>query len=254
LCVAQRRVLRCDDSEGDPRADKLACRKVGLRSMVVAPLNHGETTVGVLKIAAADAHFFTDAHVHILEMMSGLIGAAMYHAAEYGTNELYHKATHDALTGLANRALFYDRLRQGIGIARRHSCRLAILNLDMDGLKAINDQFGHRAGDAAIRETGRRISQISRESDTVARLGGDEFAVIMARIDSPDAAIGHADRLDGDIRRPFSFEGVPLALAASIGVATFPDDGGDVDILVERADQAMYAVKRTREARMPGRR
>jgi len=245
LCVEQRTVLRCDDSESDVRVDKEACRKVGLRSMVVAPLNHGETTVGVLKIAAAEPNVFSDEHVNILQLMCGLIASAMYHAVRYETNELYHRATHDALTGLANRALFYDRLRQNLSLARRQSSQLGILNLDMDGLKPINDQYGHRAGDAAIREIGQRISKVSRESDTVARLGGDEFAVITVDVGGRESAMRHADRLIGEIRKPFSFEDNQLALDASIGVAIFPDDGTELDPLIEKADQAMYAVKRT---------
>jgi len=251
LCVAQRCVLRCDDSEIDPRADREACRKVGLRSMVVTPLNHGESTIGVLKIAATEPNVFTDAHVRILDLMCGLIAAAMSNSVQYETSELYHKATHDALTGLANRALFYDRLRQSLRLAHRKSTRLAILNLDLDGLKPINDTYGHRAGDAAICETGRRISRISRQSDTVARLGGDEFAVILADIDSRDSAIHQSDRLAAEIRQPFSFGDSPLPLDASIGVAIFPDDGTEMESLIEKADQAMYAVKRTRKTHRP---
>jgi len=248
LCVAQRAVLRCDDAETDPRADREACRRVGLRSMVVAPLNYGDTTIGALKIAAAEPNAFKNEHVTVLELMCGLIAASMSHAAQHETNELYHQATHDALTGLANRALFYDRLRQSLKLADRQSARVGILNLDMDGLKPINDTYGHRAGDAAICETGRRISQISRQSDTVARLGGDEFAIIMADVDSRDSVIHHTNRLADAIRRPFSFENSPIALDASIGLAVFPDDGIEMDSLLDRADQAMYAVKRKRKA------
>jgi diguanylate cyclase (GGDEF)-like protein len=172
----------------------------------------------------------------------------MYHAVRHETNELYHRATHDALTGLANRALFYDRLRQSLSLARRQSAQLGILNLDMDGLKPINDKYGHRAGDAALCEVGQRISKISRRSDTVARLGGDEFGVIMADIDDHNSAVRHADQLAAEISRPFSFEDNPLALGASIGLATFPTDGIEMDALIERADQAMYEVKRARKA------
>ena len=247
LCVGPRTVLRCDDFESDVRVDREVCRKVGLRSMVVAPLNHGETTVGVLKIAAAVPNVFSAEHVQILELMCGLIASAMYHSVRYETNELYHRATHDALTGLANRALFYDRLRRSLSLAHRQSSQLGILNLDLDGLKPINDQFGHRAGDAAIRETGQRISKVSRQSDTVAQLGGDEFAVIAADVNGRDNVTRHADRLANEIRKPFSFEGKELALDASIGLALFPDDGIELDTLIEKADQAMYAIKRTRK-------
>jgi diguanylate cyclase (GGDEF)-like protein len=246
LCVAQRRVLRCDDSQTDPRVDKDACARVGLRSMVVAPLNHGDTAVGVLKIVASHPAAFADEHAVILDLMSGLIAAAMHNAVRYQTGELYHASTHDALTGLANRALFYDRLRQALALARRQSTRLALLNLDMDGLKPINDRYGHRAGDAAIDETGRRINAISRQSDTVARVGGDEFAVIMTDIDSRESAVRHAARLADEIGRPFCFENNQLTLGASVGLASFPDQGVEMEGLIETADQAMYAVKRTR--------
>ncbi len=247
LCIEQGRVLRCDDSESDPRVDREACRRVGLRSMVVAPLNHNDTTVGVLKIAAAAPGFFTDGHVRVLELMSGLIAAAMYHATTYETSELYHRATHDSLTGLANRALFYDRLRQCLALAHRQSAQVGLLNLDMDGLKPINDRYGHRAGDAAIRETAQRIRRISRQSDTVARLGGDEFAIILPDIACRDSALSHAGRIAAEISQPFAFEDRALDLGASIGVATFPLDGTEPDALIEQADRAMYETKRSRK-------
>jgi diguanylate cyclase (GGDEF)-like protein len=247
MCVEQGRPLRCDDSETDARVDREACRRVGLRSMVVAPLDHDGSAVGVLKIASAEPYAFTDEHIRILELMSELIAAAMFHAARNARNELYHRATHDALTGLANRALFYDRLRQGLDLARRQSCALGILNLDMDGLKPINDRHGHRAGDAAICETAARIQRASRISDTVARLGGDEFGVILSDISDRDGAVALARRIAEEIRSPFRFEGRTLPLDASIGVALYPDDGEEITTLIDTADQSMYQVKRARK-------
>jgi diguanylate cyclase (GGDEF)-like protein len=216
--------------------------------MVVSPLNHNGTTVGVLKIASSVPNAFDPQHVRILTLMSDLIAAAMFHAVKYETDALYHQATHDTLTGLANRALFYDRLRQCLALARRKSGQIGILNLDMDGLKPINDQHGHRAGDAAIREIARRISRGSRESDTVARLGGDEFGVILPELTDRDSAASLAKRIAEEIRRPFQFEDRQLPLDASIGVALFPDDGTEVESLIESADQSMYAIKRTRKS------
>jgi diguanylate cyclase (GGDEF)-like protein len=247
LCVAEGHPLQCDDSEIDPRVDREACRRVGLRSMVVSPLNHNGTTVGVLKIASSTANAFSQQHTQILTLMSELIAAAMFHAVKHETSELYHQATHDSLTGLANRALFYDRLRQSLAMARRKSGQIGILNLDMDGLKPINDQHGHRAGDAAIREIAQRISRGSRESDTVARLGGDEFGVILPEVTDRDSAATLARRIAEEIRLPFQFEDRPLPLDASIGIALFPDDGMEVETLIESADQSMYAIKRTRK-------
>jgi len=247
LCVREGSVLQCDDCENDPRVDREACRRVGLRSMVVAPLLHGETVVGVLKIVSAEPGFFTPQHVCLLGMMSELIAAAMFFSAKYEIQELYHKATHDMLTGLANRALFYDRLRQGLALAGRRSSFLCVLNLDMDGLKAINDVHGHRAGDAAIKELAGRTSRAARESDTVARLGGDEFGVILTDVRDRESAEETAERIATEIRQPFRFEDVPLALDASIGLAMFPEDASGVEDLIEKADKAMYNVKRGRK-------
>ncbi|GAB3552627.1 hypothetical protein GCM10027343_38390 [Noviherbaspirillum agri] len=247
-CVAEREILRCDDSETDERVDREACRRVGLRSMLVVPLNHLDDTVGVLKVVSPDVGAFSDADVQILGLMAELIAAAMFHAARHETNELYYRATHDALTGLANRALFYDRLRQNLAQAQRHSERVGILNLDMDGLKPINDTFGHRAGDSALKEVASRIRGESRRSDTIARLGGDEFGVILSRVADREGAELQASRLASKITMPFQFEQHPLNLSASVGVAVFPDDGTGVEELLEKADQSMYQVKRTRKS------
>jgi diguanylate cyclase (GGDEF)-like protein len=247
LCVAAAEILRCDDSDTDPRVDREACRKVGLRSMVTAPLKHGDTVVGVLKLASPGVAAFSERDIQMLRLMSDLIAAAIHHSAQFDANELYHRATHDALTGLANRALFYDRLRQNLAQARRKSAKIGLLNLDMDGLKPINDRFGHRAGDAAIREAANRISSVARQTDTVARMGGDEFAVILPEIPERHIAADHARRIGEQIRLPFAFEDNDLALDASIGIAVFPDDGDDLDALIEKADQAMYHTKRARK-------
>jgi diguanylate cyclase (GGDEF)-like protein len=247
LCVAQGQVLRCDDTETDERVDRAACRRVGLRSMVVAPLDYDGNTVGVLKIASSKPAAFEDRDVAILEMMCELIAAAMYHAARNETNELYHRATHDALTGLANRALFYDRLRQQLAQARRNGRSLGILSLDMDCLKPINDRYGHRAGDAALRTTADRLRRTSRQADTVARLGGDEFGMILSGVDGREGAVEATRRVSEQVCHVFTFEENVLPLEASVGVALFPEDGEEVDRLLESADQSMYAAKRLRK-------
>lgn len=250
LCIETGGILVCEDSETDPRVDKLACRRVGLRSMVVTPLMHEGAAVGVVKIASPEPNFFTDRHVAILKAMSDLIASAMFHAAKFEIKELYRQATRDMLTGLANRALFYDLLRQRMAQARRGSAAMAVLNLDMDGLKDINDRHGHRAGDAAIREMAKRIEGCVRESDLAARLGGDEFGVILADVGGREDAAKAAKRCSQAIERPFHFERIPLPLGASIGLAVFPDDAHDLDTLLDRADQAMYEVKRARKGDM----
>ena len=246
LCVATGKIQVCRDSESDPRVDREACRRVGLRSMVVAPLAFNDITIGVLKIAGPEIDAFDDRAIRILGLMTELIGAAIYKASDF--DELYHRATHDALTGISNRALFYDRLRQDLMMAARRSACVGILNLDMDGLKPINDRYGHRAGDAAIREIAQRIKRSCRESDTVARLGGDEFGVVLTEVRDRGSAEMRAGHIVAEIGAPFEFEANPLALRASLGIAVFPEDGTDVNMLVEKADQAMYTTKRARKA------
>lgn len=253
LCVRLGQILRSDDILVDPRVDLRPFQQVGIRSMIVAPLKHNGSVVGVLKIVSASTHAFTARDIRVLELMSELIAAAMYYAGRNESNFLYQQATHDSLTGVANRTLFFDRLRQRISSGRRQIGRLGILVIDMDGLKRINDNFGHRAGDAAIRETALRISRIPRRSDIVARLGGDEFGVILGEISNPGDLRAIVHRISQETDQPFRFESNTLELTASIGHARFPDDGTDVDALLEAADRSMYEMKRTRTTRSPER-
>lgn len=251
LCVTLGQALRCDDTDDDPRVDRAACRRVGIRSMVVVPLIHEGSAVGVLKVFSPRVRGFGDADVHILNLMADLIAAALYHAAKYGADELFRRATTDPLTGLPNRALFLDRLRQALAKSCREQRQLAILMIDMDGLKPINDHHGHQAGDAAIQEMGRRIHVGVRSSDTVARLGGDEFGVVLPQVDSRQEAVGTARRVSEQCNNIYQLGDRALTLGASIGVAVYPDDGGELERLLESADQAMYTEKRTRKGTGP---
>ncbi len=246
LCVAEGQALRCDDSETDPRVDRDACRRVGLRSMVVTPLRFRETVVGVLKVFSRQPAAFNEQSLELLGLLSGMVAASMYHAGKLETSELFRCATQDPLTGLANRALFFDRLRREMSHSHRDSRRFAVLNLDMDGLKPINDNFGHRAGDAAIRTVAERVRNASRDIDVTARMGGDEFAVLLTGA-GPDDAKALAHRLEALISTGFEFNDQRLALGASIGSAVFPDDGSEPDSLLDAADRAMYQVKRGRK-------
>ena len=247
LCIEQKITLYCRDSEHDARVDRAACRRVGLRSMAVVPLIHCDEGVGVLKIYSDRVDAFKEEDLHILSLMSELIAAAMYHATRYGAKELYKLATQDSLTGLANRALFVDFLRQGIEKARQNNKVLGILMIDMDGLKPINDQFGHRIGDAALKEIAQRILSETRQDDLVARLGGDEFAVILTNIANHELAKAAMNRIAESCGLPFAFEQVSLKIGASIGLALFPEDAQSIDQLVEMADLKMYANKRMRK-------
>lgn len=247
-CVALDRPLRCDDSEQDSRVDQQACRRVGIRSMICAPLRHHDTVVGVLKVMARAPNSFGETDVETLSLMSELIAAAMFHAARSETSELFHRATHDPLTGIANRALFYDRLRTSLTLAGRHDEKLGVLHIDMDDLKPLNDRLGHQAGDHALIELATRLTKAARASDTVARLGGDEFGMVLPRLSSRDEARWVAQRMAESFASPFRFADQELPIRASFGMAMFPEDGDTPERLVERADHEMYSNKRARKA------
>lgn len=242
LCVQAGEVLLCEDSETDPRVDRQATRKIGLRSMIVMPLRYRDATVGVLKVMSAEANKFQKEDEMILGLLSEVVAAAMFHATRLESDDLLHKATHDALTDLANRSLFMDRLRN---ILSSNSNQAGLLIIDMDGLKAINDSLGHRAGDAAIKELASRISMSTKESDLVARLGGDEFAVILTPLQGSDGISETIRRIELSFEREFTFEGQTIPIHASMGGASFPDDSMDLEKLIETADSRMYAAKRS---------
>jgi diguanylate cyclase (GGDEF)-like protein len=250
-CVEAGTALRCDDAEADARVDREATRRIGVRSMICVPLRHDATVVGVLKVVSDRAHAFDDEAQEILELMSSLVASAMFHATRHESGDLYHRATHDALTDLPNRALFFERLRLCLDLAGRHAGGVAVVMIDMDDLKPINDRHGHRAGDAALKEMAMRIRACSRATDTVARLGGDEFAAILPGIDHHDGLRAHCRRLREGISRPFPFEGHSLPIGASVGAALFPTDGKDFAKLLDLADHAMYADKRAKRGERP---
>jgi len=152
-------------------------------------------------------------------------------------------AHHDSLTGLPNRLQLQLRLEHGIAWARRHEGRLAILFIDIDRFKEINDTLGHDAGDQVLAQFAQRLRQCVREVDTVARQGGDEFIVLLAELRSAHDAQQVADKIIAAIGAPFAVHGQALDVSASVGVAVYPDDEVDLDHLVEKADLAMYAAK-----------
>lgn len=166
-------------------------------------------------------------------------------ARKQAEETLRFRANHDVLTGLPNRALFDDRLNSAIAKARRHGDRFALMLVDLDRFKGVNDHFGHLAGDALLVEVGQRLLSCVRASDTVARLGGDEFAVVLEEIDGPDDAREVAERICADMARPFELAEGVAQIGASVGVALGPDDSAGPEALMRRADEALYAVKRS---------
>jgi diguanylate cyclase (GGDEF)-like protein len=156
-----------------------------------------------------------------------------------------HQSSHDALTELPNRILFHDRVGQALLSARRRDERVAVMLIDLDRFKEVNDTLGHRSGDLLLQQVGTTMRTALRASDTVARLGGDEFAVLAPAISGPDAAIALAQKLLAALLSPQEVAGVELEVDASVGISLFPDHGDDVDTLLQRADVAMYLSKET---------
>jgi diguanylate cyclase (GGDEF)-like protein/PAS domain S-box-containing protein len=165
-----------------------------------------------------------------------------------------HLAHHDALTALPNRALFHDRLQQGMALARRERHELALLYIDLDRFKAVNDSFGHDAGDELLKAVAARMRSLLRAADTVARVGGDEFAVIVTKMKSREGAATLAQKLIDAMSAPFEPKleargrACEVRIGASIGIAVFPTDTEDADGLLKAADTAMYQAKRERNA------
>jgi len=156
-------------------------------------------------------------------------------------------AHHDSLTGLPNRLLFNDRLNQALTLARRDASRFALLYLDLDQFKPVNDTMGHAVGDELLKSAAARIRRQVRESDTVARVGGDEFAVILSDIARREDAAIVAEKIVGALAAPFQL-GSPaqsIEIGTSIGIAIYPADAQDADALVGAADAAMYRAKQT---------
>ena len=156
---------------------------------------------------------------------------------------LHRMAYFDSVTGLPNRNLIFDRLQQATRRAMRADSLLAVLFIDLDNFKAINDTFGHDCGDQVLKQVADRLVHCVRENDTLARFGGDEFAAILPDLAGSAAAAPVAERIVQRLAAPFSFNGGAISITVSIGISLFPSDAKDAVILVKHADAAMYRVK-----------
>jgi diguanylate cyclase (GGDEF)-like protein len=251
-CLSENAVLKCDDSETDPRVDRQACRKVGLRSMVVVPLRHNGQAVGVLKVMSSRVNAFNEENITTLQLMAGLLSATLSEAmaadAIRAANEelalanadLERLATTDGLTGLKNHRTFQGLLAAEYARARRYEKPLSVVLLDVDHFKMFNDTFGHPAGDAVLCRVGSLLQETARTTDVVARYGGEEFALLLPETPSEGAEsiaerLRHAVAAAGWDRRE---------VTVSVGVSSLEDETPSPAGLVEAADQALYRSKR----------
>jgi diguanylate cyclase (GGDEF)-like protein/PAS domain S-box-containing protein len=215
----------------------------------------GDSQEGEWRIRCADG-----SHRHIAAVATNLlddprVAGIVLTARDVGARkaleeQLRHRAFHDPLTGLANRALFYDRVEHALTRATREDGQVAVLFIDLDDFKPINDRHGHAAGDLVLDEIARRMENCMRSADTAARLGGDEFGVLLEAVDGSSTAIEAAERLLNVLDKPFTTAGEPIRLSASVGLATSSARERGIEELLRRADLAMYAAKSNGKARI----
>ncbi|HZC43601.1 MAG TPA: GGDEF domain-containing protein [Acidobacteriaceae bacterium] len=199
--------------------------------------------IGIILRETYAPHLMIDHAIRDLPKFIIAIGILLtFLEEEIGRTE--HLALHDALTGLPNRRLLEDRLANMLERAERNHTRAAILVVDLDGFKRINDAHGHAAGDEFLREAALRLGKVVRRADTLARSGGDEFTVLVSDILQPNGAKILAQKLQMELDRPIAVRQLELCVSASIGVAVYPEDGVTAESLCARADADMYRAKR----------
>lgn len=249
LCAAQKRAISCPDTEADPRVDLDACRKIGARSMLVVPLQRGGEAMGVLMAVSARPGAFDQIDEHALELFAQFIGGVVARQVEIDRSaqlaaDMQRRALSDDLTRLPNRAAWNEALHMGIARARRARIPLAVMYIDLNGFKAINDRHGHAAGDALLRAFASQLRGCVRVSDFVARLAGDEFAVLIEGLDDVERSVPIVvNRVLDAVCSGILWEKSILVCLPSMGVAY--QDGPDYDAtaLMRNADEAMYRAK-----------
>jgi diguanylate cyclase (GGDEF)-like protein len=256
-----------NDYLSDPRGSLFheSIRIDGACAVAAFPLFNGGQAVGILLFCAAEKGAFTPASVDLLQRIADNIAFALnnFDRADEKTRadeRIEYLASHDSLTGLPNREMFNQLLHTAMATAKRRQLQFAMLFIDLDRFKVINDSLGHEAGDALLVETAKRLRQNLRSGDIVARLGGDEFVVILEHSAARGAIEQIAGKLLSAVSQPVQLSGHECLATASIGVAMFPDHGSDVHTLTKNADMAMYLAKEdgknnfrffTHEVKMP---
>ncbi len=234
----------------EDRRLKAALDAHGLRDVMVAPLHAENDVIGTLMVAnrMGEVSTFKEKDLKLFETLANNTSAFLEN--ERLTNRLRseaaekeHQALHDSLTGLPNRALLHDRLNQSLATARRESSKVAVLLIDLDGFREVNDTLGHHNGDLLLREVATRIEDVLRTSDVAARLGGDEFAVLLNGLRTEEDAEYIARQIINSLNAPTTIEGVNLEVRASIGIAVYPTHAVEANGLLQRADVAMYVAK-----------
>ncbi|WP_049631838.1 sensor domain-containing diguanylate cyclase [Cellvibrio sp. pealriver] len=216
--------------------------RMALQSWLGVPLKSHSGVLGalVLKSYSAQQHY-SEKNLELLQFVSTQIAAAVERKQMMA--RLEHLALYDQLTKLPNRTLFYDRIHSAMARAKRHQVIFSLLYLDMDKFKAVNDNYGHTAGDVLLEQAARRLESCVRECDTVVRFGGDEFVILLENLDYPEQSITVVQKIRDVFQEAFDLQGQMVRIMPSIGIAHYPLDGDTDQALLRHADNAMYAAK-----------
>lgn len=222
--------------------------KAGIAAVAAVPLLREGKAVGVILFHSREAAAFDEETVELLERMAENVVFAIDNfereaERKLGEERIQFLATHDVLTGLPNRVMFSHVLNVTLEAAKRYRRRFALLFIDLDRFKFINDTLGHEAGDTLLKEIAARFKQTLRSSDAIARLGGDEFVLLIQEMNNSDQAEIVARKILASAIEPMMLAGQECQISASIGIAMFPEDGGDEQTLTKSADVAMYHAK-----------
>jgi diguanylate cyclase (GGDEF)-like protein len=223
---------------------------MGLRCYLALPLLSGQGAIGMILCGDTSAGRDWTSRDRILAEQLSVEGALivdsaeMRQAAQAHVAQLSHQAFHDSLTGLPNRSHLLGRASEAVRLAAVTGTRAAVMLLDLNGFKEVNDTAGHQAGDLLLQQVSKRLLASVRDNDVVARLGGDEFAILLTRDPDATAAEHVAERIVDKLRSPFEIDGVRVQIGGSVGIALFPDDATEYDALMRAADAAMYDAKR----------
>jgi len=215
--------------------------RVALHSAVAFPIVAANSVLGVIELFSETPTRIDGAVADLLSSIGAQLG--QHHQRTLAEEALKFVAAHDALTGLPNRLEFHHQLETALKRARRDRGPLAVVFVDLDRFKLLNDSIGHAAGDRFLQDCARRIKESLRQSDTVARIGGDEFVVMLEGMDKPQDITAVVQKLLDRLKEPFGFEGREFAASASIGISLYPADGIDATSLVKHADMAMVRAK-----------
>jgi diguanylate cyclase (GGDEF)-like protein/PAS domain S-box-containing protein len=236
------KVPRVDDLGDEAAGERDLLAGIGLRSLLLVPLAFGGSLRGVLGFCnqRGEKHWSEDG-IALLRIAGEIFASAL--ERKQAESLIAYQAYHDALTDLPNRMLFHDRLTQALAQARHQRRGLAVLFMDLDQFKRVNDTLGHGAGDRLLQEVAGRLRAAVRETDTVARVGGDEFTLLLTDVGGSEDAAKVAQALLETVAQPADVCGHRLYVTTSIGISLYPDDGADAEALLTSADIALYRAK-----------